>query len=142
MRTTASLIFIALLTAAPACEKPTEQAPSAEPDKPAPKSDDGADAPGPDAETIDCGGIAGLTCPEGMICVDNPQDGCDPKTGGRDCMGMCVRGGDQGSCNFDADPNKRYVGKSPDDCARMRFTCEDGEAYFADDCGCGCAKSG
>ena len=36
------------------------------------------------------------------------------------------------------DPNKKYVGESPDQCAVIRFTCEEGQEYFADDCGCGC----
>jgi hypothetical protein len=39
-----------------------------------------------------CGGIAGIPCPEGFICVDDPGDDCDPKRGGADCGGICVRG--------------------------------------------------
>lgn len=38
-----------------------------------------------------CGGIAGFPCPDGMTCVDNPSDDCDPKKGGADCPGMCVK---------------------------------------------------
>jgi hypothetical protein len=38
-----------------------------------------------------CGGIAGLPCPDGYICVDGPGDECDPATGGADCIGICVR---------------------------------------------------
>jgi hypothetical protein len=38
-----------------------------------------------------CGGIAGLPCPKGFVCSDNPQDGCDPAHGGADCGGICVR---------------------------------------------------
>ena len=37
-----------------------------------------------------CGGIAGITCPSGQTCVDNPSDGCDPSAGGADCSGECV----------------------------------------------------
>jgi len=37
-----------------------------------------------------CGGIAGIACPEGQVCVDNPNDGCDPQSGGADCGGLCV----------------------------------------------------
>lgn len=37
-----------------------------------------------------CGGFAGFQCPEGKTCVDNPNDGCDPKKGGADCSGICV----------------------------------------------------
>lgn len=38
-----------------------------------------------------CGGFAGTPCDEpGRTCVDDPDDGCDPLTGGADCMGICV----------------------------------------------------
>ena len=32
----------------------------------------------------------------------------------------------------------RYVGKSKQECATIRFVCEPGERYFANDVGCGC----
>lgn len=38
---------------------------------------------------VACGGIAGLKCPEGQTCVDDPSDSCDPKHGGADCAGIC-----------------------------------------------------
>lgn len=38
-----------------------------------------------------CGGIAGFPCPEGMKCVDDPTDNCDPAKGGADCAGICVK---------------------------------------------------
>ncbi len=37
-----------------------------------------------------CGGLAGLPCPNGARCVDRPADGCDPGNGGTDCIGLCV----------------------------------------------------
>jgi len=37
-----------------------------------------------------CGGIANLQCPSGQICVENPNDGCDPANGAADCPGMCI----------------------------------------------------
>ncbi|KAK0664825.1 hypothetical protein DIS24_g163 [Lasiodiplodia hormozganensis] len=38
-----------------------------------------------------CGGFAGFPCSEpGRTCVDDPDDGCDPLSGGADCMGICV----------------------------------------------------
>jgi hypothetical protein len=37
-----------------------------------------------------CGGVAGIPCSSGLTCVDDPSDGCDPSTGGRDCSGICV----------------------------------------------------
>jgi hypothetical protein len=38
-----------------------------------------------------CGGIAGLTCPSGYQCVDDPTDSCDPAKGGADCIGICKK---------------------------------------------------
>ena len=38
-----------------------------------------------------CGGIAGIACPDGQTCVDNPDDDCDPNAGGADCGGICVK---------------------------------------------------
>jgi hypothetical protein len=45
-----------------------------------------------------CGGFAGIHCActcedtseEGPICLDDPSDKCDPKTGGADCAGICT----------------------------------------------------
>ncbi|MCI5145252.1 MAG: proteinase inhibitor, partial [Candidatus Electrothrix sp. AR3] len=36
-----------------------------------------------------CGGIAGMNCPEGQVCVDDPTDDCDPFKNGADCSGIC-----------------------------------------------------
>jgi len=36
-----------------------------------------------------CGGIAAIACPGQGTCVDNPNDGCDPRRGGADCGGLC-----------------------------------------------------
>lgn len=47
-------------------------------------------APAPSEEAKFCGGIAALPCPEAYVCVDDPDDGCDPARGGADCGGMCV----------------------------------------------------
>ena len=38
-----------------------------------------------------CGGIAGIPCPDGFVCVDVPGDGCNPRHGGADCAGYCKR---------------------------------------------------
>ncbi|KAF3918201.1 hypothetical protein ABW20_dc0106075 [Dactylellina cionopaga] len=37
-----------------------------------------------------CGGIAGLPCPKGFTCIDDPRDTCNPAKGGADCIGICV----------------------------------------------------
>ncbi|KAK4448869.1 hypothetical protein QBC34DRAFT_406275 [Podospora aff. communis PSN243] len=39
-----------------------------------------------------CGGIAGIQCDDGFICIDYPNDGCDPENGGNDCGGICIPG--------------------------------------------------
>ena len=36
-----------------------------------------------------CGGPSQLTCREGLICVDNPGDNCDPTRDGLKCPGTC-----------------------------------------------------
>jgi hypothetical protein len=36
-----------------------------------------------------CGGFAGIACPGGGKCVDDPSDSCDPNNGGADCGGIC-----------------------------------------------------
>ena len=37
-----------------------------------------------------CGGITGKPCPKGLVCIDDPNDDCDPDNGGADCGGICV----------------------------------------------------
>lgn len=39
-----------------------------------------------------CAGRAGLACPLGQVCIDKPDDSCDPDNGGNDCGGICVNG--------------------------------------------------
>ncbi len=41
-------------------------------------------------------------------------------------------------CTNESNPDARYVGDSPEQCQVIRFTCDEDEVYFADDCGCGC----
>ncbi|EEH37691.1 hypothetical protein PAAG_08109 [Paracoccidioides lutzii Pb01] len=48
------------------------------------------DRPGICVRSEFCGGIAGIPCPRGKTCYDNPTDDCDPKKGGADCGGICV----------------------------------------------------
>lgn len=87
---------------------------------------------------VPCGGFAGLTCPDGRTCVDDPSDNCDPDNGGADCIGMCVKDHGNGNhCNH-SDQSKTYVANSLEECAVIHFICSEGSHYFADDCGCGC----
>lgn len=37
-----------------------------------------------------CAGPEETSCPEGQLCIDMPEDGCDPDAGGVDCDGICV----------------------------------------------------
>ena len=72
-----------------------------------------------------CGGFAGLPCPEGMSCVDDPDDSCDPANGGADCGGICVPDSDGPDCQ-------------PVLCALF---CEHGFATDEDGCEvCSCAE--
>jgi hypothetical protein len=64
----------------PPSDSPTPTPPSPEPT---------ADPEPPQPTGPQCGGIAGLPCPSGQECVDDPNDDCDPKQGGRDCGGIC-----------------------------------------------------
>jgi hypothetical protein len=80
-----------------------------------------------------CGGIAGIACPQGLVCTDDPQDDCDPDDGGADCGGICVVG--RRDCFV---PGRRYVAEDPGQCAAIRFRCPPGREPFFDDCGCGC----
>ena len=50
--------------------------------------DDSAAAPPP--PSIFCGGFANIPCPDGLVCIDDPSDNCDPTQGGADCGGICV----------------------------------------------------
>lgn len=84
-----------------------------------------------------CGGFAGFPCPDGSRCVDLPGDGCDPRRGGADCIGVCRRSPQRAHCN---DPSRRYVGHSPEMCSRIRYFCAAGRP-FSDECGCGCIEA-
>ncbi|MCK6575460.1 BPTI/Kunitz-type proteinase inhibitor domain-containing protein, partial [Myxococcota bacterium] len=75
-----------------------------------------------------CGGFAGLPCPAGEICIDDPTDDCDPAAGGADCGGICVPDGcpdadRDGRCD-DVDPDCNADGsllmcrRAPPDCPR------------------------
>jgi hypothetical protein len=83
-----------------------------------------------------CGGIAGIACPEGLVCVDDPSDSCDPEQGGADCGGICVKP-KKDSCKK-KDPIRIYVSRDPKECAYIRFQCLPGFTPFFDECGCGC----
>lgn len=70
---------------------------------------------------VQCGGIAGLPCPAGFECVDDPRDDCSPCRGGADCGGICV----ELSCKLACDPTLI--------CTQV-LTCVNGQLYPT---GCG-----
>ena len=82
-----------------------------------------------------CGGFAGIQCPDGLVCVDDPNDGCDPKKGGADCGGICKKPHGRKGCGG---PDRHYVEKDPNKCAAIKFLCAEGQQPFSDACGCGC----
>jgi hypothetical protein len=85
-----------------------------------------------------CGGIAGIPCAEGSLCVDDPHDDCDPSQGGADCGGICRK--EKNPACTGREPGQRYVSRDPDQCALIRFKCAEGFIPFFNDCGCGCQK--
>jgi hypothetical protein len=89
-----------------------------------------------------CGGLAAVQCPEGLVCVDDPNDSCDPNTGGADCGGVCADPTRQKKpkCQYN-DPNMTYVSRDPNECPAILFTCPEGATAFFNDCGCGCLSS-
>ncbi len=87
-----------------------------------------------------CGGIAGLPCPTGYVCADDPRDACDPRAGGADCGGVCKRSSGGSRCDY-TNPNRTYYGTSTEECSLIRFACAEGWSYFSDACGCGCETS-
>ncbi len=42
------------------------------------------------AELVPCG-LAGVSCPAGYQCLDDPRDDCDPSERGSSCPGLCAR---------------------------------------------------
>lgn len=89
-----------------------------------------------------CGGIAGIPCPEGFTCVDDPRDDCDPKQGGADCGGVCRKSRPrQNECTGE-EHGLHYVSRAPEECKALFFTCPGRREPFFNACGCGCQPQG
>lgn len=73
---------------------------------------------------------------QAKICPDGTAVG---RTGPNCEFAECPAVNDEtaAGCNYDGQI-KKYVGKSADECERIRFMCEPNSEYFADECGCGC----
>ncbi len=119
-----------------AAEVAADEAPPT-PAEPAPAPD-----VAPSTDKVFCGGIAGILCPKGQRCVDDPDDACDPAIGA-DCGGMCVPDGGGSEAEGNQVPacpdteTHRYFADL-ETCKRIRFQCPEGQHVFGDDCGCGC----
>lgn len=66
------------------------------------------------------------------------KDGCNTCTCGKDGMVQCTEMACNSQCDPANEPKRRYIGKSPEECARIRFACEVGTNHFSNECGCGC----
>jgi hypothetical protein len=86
-----------------------------------------------------CGGIAGFPCDEGLTCVDDPKDDCDPEQGGADCGGICIKEKKKPAC--DKEPGQKYISRDPTECTLINFICVEGYTPFFNECGCGCQKT-
>src|SRR5262245_50894243 len=89
-----------------------------------------------------CGGFAAIRCPEGLVCVDDPTDSCDPDAGGADCGGVCINPRDEKKpkCDY-SDPNMTYVSRDVTECPAIFFKCPEGSTAFFNGCGCGCQST-
>ncbi|SFF17298.1 hypothetical protein SAMN02745121_07318, partial [Nannocystis exedens] len=54
--------------------------------------------------TLVCGGFAGLECPGDLVCVDDPNDDCNPYKDGADCIGYCEDPGPTACGGFPGTP--------------------------------------
>jgi len=121
------------------CTETSSCSKSCEPEAPAPKACVVTGCSGQicaDSDRITtCEYRAEYACYKSATC----ERGVDGACGWRQTTELktCLAGGGT-TCDFYADPAKRYVGKSPDECMLIKFFCEEGTHYFSDSCGCGC----
>ncbi len=78
-------------------------------------------------------------CDDGSCAT--PQIECNPDGSCGALDWMCSDGGGPDPVQCDQ-PNRRYVANSAEQCALVRFACEQGERMFSDECGCGCESTG
>lgn len=67
-------------------------------------------------------------------------DGCNTCFCGADGGVGCTKRACAPTCNEANEPNRRYVGHSPEQCQLVRFACEPGTSMFSNGCGCGCEQ--
>lgn len=66
---------------------------------------------------------------EGAIMADAGSDG--------ESKGYYTKGACEPVCDY-SDPNKNYLGQSPEQCMTIKYFCQQGTVPFSDECGCGC----
>ena len=79
--------------------------------------------------------------PNGVACTMEAKmcpDGSYVGRQGPNCeFAKCPKTENADKCNY-GNPDKNYVGKSKDECSRIKFMCVQDKEYFSDECGCGC----
>ena len=126
-----ALLFLA--ACGPKAPEVVPEAPASSAEAPAPPTEAPSEAASPvEAGAHRCGGFAGLRCPAGLQCVDDPTDSCVPGRGA-DCIGLCVGPGELPAV-------RRPVHDDPETCKSARFACEEGEVRYSDASGCGCQR--
>ncbi|MEM9188928.1 MAG: hypothetical protein AAGF12_07115 [Myxococcota bacterium] len=78
-----------------------------------------------------CVGVGGCSC-VGTDCADIYGSEADCEAANRSCLGTCPD---------PDDPAVEYASTNPEECALIRFACDEGETSFSDACGCGCIAS-
>jgi len=73
-------------------EPPPEAAQAIPPQTPAPRPTT-VEVGNPPVFHPKCGGVIAIPCPDGLVCVDDPTDNCNPAKGDSDCGGICVSPG-------------------------------------------------
>lgn len=68
------------------------------------------------------------------------SDGCNTCSCGDTGLIACTKKLCLPACDPKNEPNRKYVGTSVEQCAVIKFFCEPGTSYFANDCGCGCEQ--
>jgi hypothetical protein len=67
------------------------------------------------------------------------EDGCNTCFCGEDGSVGCTKMACE--CNPGSEPNRDYIGESPEQCQVIRFACPENTSYFSNACGCGCEQS-
>lgn len=67
-------------------------------------------------------------------------DGCNTCFCGENGGVGCTKRACVPTCDPTKEPNRKYVGKSPEQCMVIKYACEPGTTGFSNSCGCGCEQ--